>query len=142
MRDKEPMVLVVDGQGGGVGRSLVERLRERFPQLHIRAVGTNSTASAAMLKAGADEAATGENAVVFNAARAEVILGPVAILTANGLMGEVTPAMAEAVGSAAARKIVIPSNRCNISVAGVAEAPLRSYLDQCLDIVRAELDLE
>lgn len=134
------MVLVIDGQGGGVGRALVEGLRARFPALHIRAVGTNSAAAAAMLRAGADEAATGENAVVFNAGLADVILGPIAILVANGLMGEVTPAMAEAVGGAPARKIVIPSNRCCISVAGAAELPLRGYLDQCMDMVQAELD--
>lgn len=141
MKNKEPMVLVVDGQGGGVGRALVEGLRGRFPALHIRAVGTNSAATAAMLKAGANEAATGENAVIFNVRLADIILGPIAILMANGLMGEVTPAMAEAVGSAAVRKVVIPSNRCNISVAGAGEAPLRVCLDQCLDIVQAELEL-
>lgn len=133
------MVLIIDGQGGGVGRALTARLREQLPQLHIRAVGANCAATEAMLKAGADEGATGENAVVVNAAQADVIAGPVAILMPNALLGEITPRMAQAVGESRAVKVVVPSNRCGIRIAG-EEQPLRRYLDSCVAIIRETLD--
>ena len=141
MEKKNCVILVVDGQGGGVGRALTARLREQLPQVHIRAVGANSAATEAMLKAGADEGATGENAVVFNAPRADFIVGPVAILMPNALLGEVTPRMAEAVGSSEAMKVVVPSNRCGIRIAG-EEQPLRRYLDSCVELIRRELERE
>ena len=92
------MVVVLDGQGGGMGRALVDAVKKAYPQIHVRAVGTNALATAAMLKAGADDGATGENAVVLQAAHADVVMGPVGILSPNGLLGEVTVAMAAAVG--------------------------------------------
>ena len=138
MRGHEPMILVLDGQGGGVGRALTARLRERLPQVHIRAVGATSAATGAMLKAGADEGATGENAVVVNAPRADFIVGPVAILMPNALLGEITPAMAQAVGGSQGMKVVVPSNRCGIRIAG-EEQPLRRYLDSCVDIIQEAL---
>ena len=141
MEQKNCVILVVDGQGGGVGRALTARLREQLPQVHIRAVGANSAATEAMLKAGADEGATGENAVVFNAPRADFIVGPVAILMPNALLGEITPRMAEAVGSSEAMKVVVPSNRCGIRIAG-EEQPLRRYLDSCVELIRRELERE
>ncbi len=141
MEKKNCVILVVDGQGGGVGRALTARLREQLPQVHIRAVGANSAATEAMLKAGADEGATGENAVVFNAPRADFIVGPVAILMPNALLGEITPRMAEAVGSSEAMKVVVPSNRCGIRIAG-EEQPLRRYLDSCVELIRRELERE
>ena len=141
MEKKNCVILVVDGQGGGVGWALTARLREQLPQVHIRAVGANSAATEAMLKAGADEGATGENAVVFNAPRADFIVGPVAILMPNALLGEITPRMAEAVGSSEAMKVVVPSNRCGIRIAG-EEQPLRRYLDSCVELIRRELERE
>ena len=141
MGNMKRMILVIDGQGGGVGRALTTRLREQLPQLHIRAVGANSTATEAMLKAGADEGATGENAVVVNAPKADFIAGPVAILMPNALLGEITPRMAEAVGGSEAVKVVVPSNRCGIRIAG-EEQPLRRYLDSCVQIIREELERE
>ena len=141
MEKKNCVILVVDGQGGGVGRALTARLREQLPQVHIRAVGANSAATEAMLKAGADEGATGENAVVFNAPRADFIVGPVAILMPNALLGEITHRMAEAVGSSEAMKVVVPSNRCGIRIAG-EEQPLRRYLDSCVELIRRELERE
>ena len=92
----ELLVAVVDGQGGGMGRGLVEAVKNKWPSLHVRALGTNSLATAAMLRAGADDGATGENAVAFNARRADILLGPIGVLTPNGLLGEVSAAMAAA----------------------------------------------
>src|SRR5699024_435299 len=106
--------------------------------VHIRAVGANSAATEAMLKAGADEGATGENAVVVNAPRADFIVGPVAILMPNALLGEITPAMAQAVGGSQGMKVVVPSNRCGIRIAG-EEQPLRRYMDSCVDIIQEAL---
>ena len=117
MRDTRPLVVVVDGHGGGMGKALVARLRERLPQVHVRAVGTNSAATEAMLKGGAEDGATGENAVIFNVGKADFVVGSVAILMANGLMGEISPRMAQAVGDSSAIKVLIPANRCGIRIA-------------------------
>ncbi len=140
MRDQRPLVVVVDGHGGGMGKALVARLRERLPQVHVRALGTNSAATEAMLKAGAEDGATGENAVIFNVARADFVVGSVAILMAHGLMGEISPRMAQAVGESTAVKVLIPANRCGIRVAVGEEQSLRRYLDHCVDIISAELE--
>ena len=140
MRDERPLVVVLDGQGGGLGRALVARLKEQLPQLHVRALGTNTAATEAMLKAGAEDGATGENAIVFNAGRADFIVGSVAILMANGLLGEISPRMAEAVGASPAIKVLLPANRCGIRLAVGEEQPLRRYLDNCVDIIARELE--
>lgn len=139
MRDTRPLVVVVDGHGGGMGKALVARLRERLPQVHVRAVGTNSAATEAMLKGGAEDGATGENAVIFNVGKADFVVGSVAILMANGLMGEISPRMAQAVGDSSAIKVLIPANRCGIRIAMGGEQPLRRYLDDCVDLIAAEL---
>ena len=117
MPDQRPLVVVVDGHGGGMGKALVARLRERLPQVHVRAVGTNSAATEAMLKGGAEDGATGENAVIFNVGKADFVVGSVAIVMANGLMGEISPRMAQAVGESDAIKVLIPANRCGIRMA-------------------------
>lgn len=117
-------VLVMDGQGGGIGRALVEGLRKAAPDMSVMAVGTNAAATAAMLRAGAAQAATGENAAVWNMKDADVILGPLGILVANGLMGEVTPRMAAALGESPALKILIPSHKCRVEIAGIGEVPV------------------
>lgn len=117
-------ILVMDGQGGKMGRAIVEQLKIRFPQQRLVVVGTNSIATATMLKAGADQGATGENPVVVCAATADLIIGPIGILVANSLLGEVTPSMAVAVGSSPAQKILIPSNQCNNHVVGTTALPL------------------
>lgn len=124
-------ILVIDGQGGGVGGRLVAALRAKgLPGAQIVCVGTNVLATNAMLKAGADAGATGENAVVYNAARADVILGPVGLLLANAMLGEVTPAMARAVSESGANKLMIPASKCALRVMGVEERPLAAYIEQ------------
>ncbi|HJB76039.1 DUF3842 family protein [uncultured Oscillibacter sp.] len=139
MKHGDLLVVVVDGQGGGMGRGLVESIKKKWPKLHVRAVGTNSLATSAMLRAGADDGATGENAVVFNARQADLLLGPIGILTPNGLLGEVSPAMAGAVGASEAVKILLPSQRCSIRLAAGDPQPLQFYLDQALRLLEEEL---
>ena len=139
MKKEEILVVVLDGLGGGIGKSLVEKLKKRFPQVHVRALGTNAEATARMLKAGADDGATGENAVVVNVRRAQLILGVVTILAADGLLGEVTPAMARAVGESDAVKILIPVERCHIRIP-TEPAPVSRYLDRAMDLAAEELE--
>ncbi len=122
-------ILIIDGQGGNLGRQLVRRLKEAAPQADVTAVGTNSTATENMLKGGADRAATGENAVIVNARRAKIIAGPLGIVMADALLGEVTPAMAAAVGSSDAVRVLIPMNRCDTLVAGVGEKAMGELLE-------------
>lgn len=128
-------VLVIDGQGGRMGQALVETLRRRGYTGELLAVGANTTATAAMLKAGADEAATGENPVRVAARQADVITGPMGIIAANSLLGEITPAMALAVSESPARKVLIPVNRCRILVAGVQELSLSDYTEQAVELI-------
>lgn len=117
-------VLVIDGQGGGLGRQLVVAVRAACPAAAIIAVGTNSTATAAMLKAGADHAATGENAVLVGCRNADVIVGPIGIVIADALFGEITPQMAVAVGQSRAKRVLVPVNQCDNIVAGLGEQPI------------------
>lgn len=112
-------VLVLDGQGGNLGRQLIREISERLPGCALRAVGTNSIATANMLKGANVPAATGENAVIVGCRWADAIIGPIGIVIADALLGEVTPAMAAAVGQSAAVRVLIPLNRCETLVAGV-----------------------
>ena len=125
-------ILIIDGQGGNLGRQLTKRLKEALPEADVTAVGTNSTATENMLKGGADRAATGENAVLVNARRAKVIAGPLGIVIADALLGEVTPAMARAVGQSDAVRVLIPMNRCDTLVAGVGEKPMGELIDDAV----------
>lgn len=126
-------ILVVDGQGGRIGQQLVRGITARHPALRISAVGTNSLATAAMLKGGAAQGATGENALLVACRRADVILGPLGIVIADALLGEISPAMAVAVGQSPAKKILIPMNQCDNIVAGVEDLPVGRLLDSALD---------
>ena len=117
-------VLVIDGQGGGLGRQLVSALAAACPEAELTAVGTNSLAANAMLKAGAHRAATGENAVVVNCRRADVIVGPIGIVIADALLGEITPAMAAAVCQSGAKRVLVPINHCENYVVGVPDQPV------------------
>ena len=126
-------ILVVDGQDGRIGQQLVRTILVRFPGVAVHAVGTNSMATAALLKGGAAQAATGENALLVACRRADVILGPLGIVIADALMGEISPAMAAAVGQSRAKKILIPMNQCDILVAGVAEASVSRLLESAVE---------
>lgn len=121
-------IVVIDGQGGKMGSALTSQLKAALPGILLVAVGTNSAATAAMLKAGADAGATGENPVAVNCADADIVTGPMGIITANALWGEITPKMAAAVSESAAQKLLIPVNRCSVTVVGVEELPLGDYV--------------
>ena len=121
-------ITVIDGQGGRIGKTVIEQIRAKHKNLELYAIGTNTAATAAMLKAGADFGATGENAVLVNAADADIIIGPVGIVFANALLGEITPAIATAVGASRAFKILVPVNRCNHFIAGCGENSLGEYI--------------
>ena len=117
-------IMILDGQGGKLGALLVEQLRQQLPEAELIAVGTNSLATSAMLRAGAQAGATGENPVQFISPTVDLILGPSGIIMANSLLGEVTPAMAVAIGTAKAMKILIPVNKCCHYFVGVQELSL------------------
>lgn len=117
-------VLVIDGQGGGLGRQLVAAISAACPEARLTAVGTNSLATSAMLKAGTARAATGENAVVVNCRTADIIVGPIGIVIADALLGEITPAMAVAVCQSPARRVLVPINHCENIVVGVPDQPI------------------
>ncbi len=131
-------VMVMDGQGGGIGKALVEELHERYPQTEIVAVGTNATATANMMKGGTTLGATGENAVVFNSAKADVIVGPVGIVMANAMLGEITPKMAEAVASSDARLYLIPMNRCHANIIGIENKKLSEYISEAVSRIMTD----
>ena len=128
-------VVVIDGQSGRMGQLFIERaVAARLP-CEILAVGTNAIATAAMLKAGAKAGATGENPVLVACRKADIIVGPIGILAADSLMGEITPAMAVAVGQSNARKLLLPVNHCNNMVAGVKDLPLSRLMDEAVELL-------
>lgn len=129
-------LVVIDGQGGRIGKSVVEQLKSTYPDLPLTAIGTNSIATLAMLKAGADQGATGENPVLVACRDADLIVGPMGIIVADSLLGEITPAMAVAIGSSHARKILIPvSQHCHHTVVGCADLSLSGYIRQVCEEV-------
>ena len=121
-------ITIIDGQGGRIGKSVIEQIKRKHSELELYAIGTNSIATSAMLKAGADYGATGENAVIVNASNSDIIVGPIGIVFANALLGEITPSIATAVSASSAYKILIPVNRCNHFIAGCTEAPMGEYI--------------
>lgn len=125
-------ILVIDGQGGQLGSQIVRELLGRFSDIQITAVGTNAVATASMIKAGAKNAATGENPVIVACRKSDIIIGPIGIVIADSLMGEVTPAMAVAVGQADAIRVLIPVNRCENLVAGVSSASTTALIQDAV----------
>ena len=139
MKKDAPLVVVIDGQGGRLGKLLVEAVKDRIPQAEVLAVGTNGIATATMQKAGADYVSTGENPVVRGVMDADVVLGPLGIVVAHSILGEVTPRIAEAVGGCRGKKILIPMNSCGVSVAGTQEMGLAGYVKLAADQAEAFL---
>lgn len=131
-------VLVIDGQGGGLGRQLVTAVKSRYPEMEVLAVGTNSAATNAMLKAGADQAATGENSVAVACRKVDVIMGPVGIVIADSMLGEITPRMAVSIGQSQAKRILIPVNLCDNLVVGVADLTMAKRVESAVEAL-AEL---
>ena len=129
-------VLIIDAQGGGIGRQLVAAIRQTIPEAVITAVGTT-----AMRKAGAHDAATGENAVVVACRKADVIVGPIGIVIADSLLGEITPVMATAVGQSSAKRILIPFNHCDNLIAGVSNTSVSALLQEAVSILRQLADV-
>ena len=119
--NKTKAVMVVDAQGGGLGRQLIGSIKKELPNVCVLAVGTNSVATSNMLKAGADEAATGENAVRVAGRKADVIIGPVGMVIADAMLGEITPDIARSIAQADARRIMIPFSSCDNYIAGVSD---------------------
>lgn len=124
-------IAVIDGYGGGIGSTVVKRIKEEFgEEIEIIALGTNAIATTQMMKAGANKGATGENAVMYNCGQVDIIIGSLGIVLAHGMMGEVTPKMAEAVSASPARKILLPLVQENVEIVGVAEKPLPHLVEE------------
>lgn len=134
-------IIVIDGQGGKIGRTVIEQLKKRFPDQELLAIGTNSIATSSMLKAGASQGATGENPILVASRDADIIIGPIAIVMADSLLGEITPPMANAVSASRAYKILIPTNRCNHYIAGCQEVSLSDAIQAVCDEVGRILTL-
>lgn len=132
-------ILVMDAQGGGFGKQLVTAIKREFPEAEITAVGTNSVATGAMLKAGADHGATGENAVIVGARKADIITGPIGIVIADSLYGEITPAMALAVAQSNAKRILIPFNHCDNIIAGISDLSVGKLIQSAVEEIRKML---
>lgn len=129
-------ILIIDAQGGGLGRQLVASVKKEFPQAEIFAVGANALATANMLKAGPDHAATGENSVIVGCRNTDLIIGPVGIAIADSMYGEITPAMAAAVGGSDVKKLLIPMNHCNNIIVGVKNTSMSEMLEEALKELR------
>ena len=132
-------ITIIDGQGGRIGKSIIEQIKKKHPELELYAIGTNSIATSAMLKAGAHFGATGENPVVRAVADADAVLGPVGIIAAHAILGEVTPRMAEAVGGCRGKKYLIPMNSCGVAVAGVREMSLPAYVKEAVELLARDI---
>ncbi len=130
-------VLIIDAQGGGIGKQLITGIKKKRPEINIVAVGSNSLAMQAMKKAGADEAATGENSVIVCSKRVKVIAGPIGIVIANSMLGEITPGMARAVGESEAERVLVPMNRCETYVAGLKDTGAAEALADAVDKICA-----
>lgn len=130
-------ILIVDGQGGGVGRQLVQAVKNSLPDSFVMVVGTNSAAASNMLKAGADAAATGENAVIVAARKADVIAGPIGIVVADSLYGEITPAMALAVAQSNAKRVLLPFQHCDNVIVGVGDFNISHLIQMAADEIKS-----
>lgn len=129
-------ILVIDAQGGGIGKQLVARIKKTYPSETVIAVGTNSIATAAMIKAGADQGATGENSVIVACRTADIIIGPVGIVITDAMLGEITEVIAQTIAKAKATRILIPFNMCDTMIAGVTDTSTGSLIDAAMESLR------
>lgn len=135
-------IAVVDGQGGGIGKAVVEKIRKEFNEdVTIIALGTNSLATTQMMKAGANQGASGENAIVFNSNKVDVIVGTIGIIASNSFMGELTPAMAGAISESPAKKVLLPLNKCNIEVVNIKNEPLPDQIESLISVLKGYLKI-
>lgn len=134
------IVMVMDGQGGGIGAEIIKGIRQYYtaPDMYILALGTNSTATAQMMKNGANRGATGENAIIRTSGRTDVIIGPLSIIISNAMMGEVTPSMADAICSSRARKILIPMSQEDVYIVGVTGEPLPHMVAKAIKLLKEQ----
>jgi len=133
-------IAVVDGQGGGIGKNIIESLRKAIKSdLYIIALGTNALATANMLRGGANDGATGENAVCYNVPRVDFILGTMGILVPNAILGELTPKMAASIGESDAIKVLIPFNKCSVLVMGTIDQPIQVYIEEMVKYIEKQL---
>ncbi len=135
-------IIIIDGQGGKLGRQLIESIKETYTEIHVTAIGTNTIATANMLKGGADVGATGENAVVVNCRSADIIIGPIGIVITDSLFGEITPKMAEAVGQSSAQRILIPVNKCGNIIVGIPDVAFSKLIDLTLETIKTILPIK
>ena len=136
-------IVVIDGKGGGIGSQIVERLKAlKNDDLEIIALGTNSQATINMLRAGANDGATGENAIVWMSKKADIIVGPMAIIAANSMMGEISPKMAEAVASSDAKKLLLPISKCNFEIVGLENYQLKQLFDELIEKIKEYIDIK
>jgi len=127
-------VCVIDGQGGGIGSAIIKKIKETFGErIEVIALGTNAIATAQMIKARANRGASGENSIVQTVQQVDVVIGPIGIIMAHAMLGEVTPAMAEAISRSPARKILLPLSQENIEIAGIENIPLPRLIDALID---------
>ena len=133
-------ILIIDGQGGQLGAQIVKEITAQMPDIRVMAIGTNTIATSAMLKAGAENAATGENAVLVACRKSDVIIGPIGIVIADSLFGEITATMAAAVGRADAIRILIPMNKCENLVAGVNASSTKELLEDVMNKLRSVME--
>ena len=130
-------IAVVDGQGGGIGKSIVEKLRREFgDDLSILVLGTNAMATSMMMRGGATEGATGENSIVFCSSKVDIIIGPIGIISANSMLGELTPKMANAICESSAKKVLIVMNQCNIYIADTRKISLSQQIENAIQIIK------
>lgn len=132
-------IAVIDGQGGGIGKHIVEQLRKQIPELDILALGTNALATGAMMRAGATEGASGESAICYNVNRVDIIVGSIAVMMVYGLLGEITPLIATAISASKADKLLIPIQRGNILLVGVPRIPLPHQIEALVNEVEEQL---